>query len=155
MMWTHIDKPDLLAARTVLNPSTENLHAYSCLYCPHIPKQQKKAQKINMWIEDTPLLILKNCPNTHIDVFFYLNPFFALTSAPETEYHKLPSHTYRQHFTAFNLSYTETLHASFLAHSHSPLTLATRKSWSTWKNKSFWKNRILNPDHQKGFSPGS
>lgn len=47
-MITHITKTDLFAARTVLNPNTENLYyAYSSLYCSHIPKQQKKAQKIN------------------------------------------------------------------------------------------------------------
>lgn len=46
-MLTHVTKTDLFAARTVLNPNTENLYEYSSLYCTHIPKQQKKAQKIN------------------------------------------------------------------------------------------------------------
>lgn len=44
-MLNHIAKRDLFAERTVLNPSTENLYAYSCLYCTHSPMQQKKAQK--------------------------------------------------------------------------------------------------------------
>lgn len=35
----------------------------------HIPKQQKKAQTLNKWIKETILLILKNWPNTHIDIF--------------------------------------------------------------------------------------
>lgn len=78
-------------------------------------------------MKDTPLLVWKTWP-THTLIYFCLNPFFSLPSAPEAEYHKFPSHTHRQHFTALNLCYTKTLHATFLAHNHSPLALATCKS---------------------------
>lgn len=69
---------------------------------------------------------LEKLANTHMVICLFKS-LFSLTSAPEAEYQELPSHTYRQHFTALNLSYTKTLHATFLAHNHSPLALPACK----------------------------
>lgn len=48
-------------------------------------------------MKNTPLLIWKKLANAHTDIFLFKSPFFSFPSAPEGEYHKFPSHTYRLH----------------------------------------------------------
>lgn len=74
-------------------------------------------------MKNTPLLIWKKLANAHTDTFLFKSHFFAfqvplkesITNSPATP----------TDFIALNICYTKTFHATFLAHNHSPLALAT------------------------------